>query len=1510
MDSLKKINIKKMGACVLSTSLVASTAQMLFYYGSPLNSSYLSFGTIGGSDATFGASEGNFDNSGKPEDIETTEELIIDANGSSKKNLEYKTYFTVSQTSDFTERGFDAFSETNNHITVSQVNGFSKKAIDKILTCKKVKLIFPNNVSFGIQTYNVRAVGAHAFDCNMTKEEFEKYIVNITDSTLNLDDYDNYIKACKKITSVDFNGFSEASLINEYAFSGCNITSIGLTQYIKTIGRYCFAECNELEQIEIPQQLQTIMEYSFYKCDKLNNFTFNKVDSSVLKSIGNKAFAGCTSLKKITIPPNVTSMGQKVFEYSGLETLTLSNGIETIYDESFKGCLNLTRVNLPDSLKTISSGAFAGCENLTSINIPKTVTKIGDSAFGSYYDEDDHKTYYCFKLETVYFSPSSQLTVIGDNAFEYCNSLKHINLQDTQLEEIGDSAFIGRIDDLQKEPDMYCKFNEISFPATLKTIGSYAFANSDLSTITWASNSSIESIGERAFSQCTQLKKLYIPASVKKIYKHAFYKCTALSEVTFDPNAQLEKIDSFAFGKDYNIEELTIPSSVKELGIYIIGGNGNTDAKLKKLTILPGLKTIGEQSFAGCSNLTEVVIPYTVTTIKYNAFANCGFQMISIPATVETIEQNAFEGCKNLNYVLVNRSELYPANAFPGVGCTQHFVSSTTVNGIRYEVDYDIQKNTVTAVVAGFDENYLNGINYKGETITIPESVEVAIDDKAANMEVTKIKPGAFEKCKILKSIKTPKYLTSIGARAFADCPILESVDLTKSTSLVTIESEAFTNCPALKSVVFNSQTENQLSIIGDRAFYICPLLSECNINDCKNLTKIGDYAFAEEITNSKKGTTSKSKPLHTTVSRTLFKPDAPSQDPNSFLLDSENTKLYSLYGLDKLETIGDHAFHSCNLYHVYIPKNVKTIGKNAFQDDKSSIYNLYFYGQQPNETDGVDLDIDEYAFKYCEQIKQLNIPSRVKNIKEGAFSDAGRCEKITLNEGLKTIGALAFAAKVEDSTYGSAIYTNLVIPSTVREIGSKAFSNVKKLDTLLIKPTLYQNVNDDNTCIIANDAFANTKVGTVNFANLVTPEFNFSFLDDNKIIDYAIISKFNQCPSVIEAKSIPSEIKIKVGGIEKTYPIKKLGDGLFKDNQTLKIVTIPDSITQIGNSAFQGCNNITVISLPGTITYIGDYAFAETDCNEITISMPKLDSTSNRNTFGTHVFHDCKSLTKVTFNFRYDDTIFKTEEDGINYSFSSSELIDNSIVKPINSTLYLPSDFFDIQSSIDDVKNEVGRLLHIDNKNIFSTQETIQTVQENQHDYTYSFAISDTTSSTGTSGTGTNTSVTGTIGVLQDGITQLGGTSKDNEGISSDNEAGSNFGGAQLYSSITSSSLLTDAKLSSIKNNEKVATPLTKMLSGLGDTSVAFLGEFLSVPSEDPSITLSNCIGKTAYIMFVSMDGKVVTADGKTLSLEEVKNLNVSECEKLAAQKIENNQSNKFTFKVPHSMYIAVIIK
>ena len=194
MDSLKKLNIKKMGACVLSTSLVASTAQTLFYYGSPLNSSYLSLGAsadpiLGGSDPILGGSEEHSDDINKPEDS-TQKTLDL----SEKDKAEYSTYFTF-YTENVPENTLDSTSKSTSNITVAKVNGFSKKAIDEILKpdYKDVKLIFPNQVSFNILSYDVRAVGEYAFDCKMTRDNFINNIVNKPNSDLTADNYDNYI---------------------------------------------------------------------------------------------------------------------------------------------------------------------------------------------------------------------------------------------------------------------------------------------------------------------------------------------------------------------------------------------------------------------------------------------------------------------------------------------------------------------------------------------------------------------------------------------------------------------------------------------------------------------------------------------------------------------------------------------------------------------------------------------------------------------------------------------------------------------------------------------------------------------------------------------------------------------------------------------------------------------------------------------------------------------------------------------------------------------------------------------------------------------------------------------------------------------------------------------------------------------------------------------------------------------------------------------------------------------
>ena len=89
--------------------------------------------------------------------------------------------------------------------------------------------------------------------------------------------------------------------------------------------------------------------------------------------------------------------------------------------------------------------------------------------------------------------------------------------------------------------------------------------------------------------------------------------------------------------------------------------------------------------------------------------------------------------------------------------------------------------------------------------------------------------------------------------------------------------------------------------------------------------------------------------------------------------------------------------------------------------------------------------------------------------------------------------------------------------------------------------------------------------------------------------------------------------------------PVTRIGDNAFKDCETLKSVTIPDSITSIGENAFYNCNKLTSITIPSSVKCIGNSAFESCD---ILISIVIPNSVTE---IGESVFAWCSSLTSVT---------------------------------------------------------------------------------------------------------------------------------------------------------------------------------------------------------------------------------------------------------------------------------------
>ncbi len=194
---------------------------------------------------------------------------------------------------------------------------------------------------------------------------------------------------------------------------------------------------------------------------------------------------------------NVTDLGN-VFQYSDIASfneLRYFIGITWLY-ETFKECILLEEIMLPDRLTYIGNSAFEGCDNLKEILIPSGVTSIGYRAF-----------YGCSKLGGVTIPIG--VTYIGSSAFYGCSSLVEISIPSSVTQMDGD-VFAG------------CRsLTTVSLSEGLTTLASGTFVDCvNLNAISIPGG--VTTISSSAFANCSSLTEITIPAGVTNLERNVF----------------------------------------------------------------------------------------------------------------------------------------------------------------------------------------------------------------------------------------------------------------------------------------------------------------------------------------------------------------------------------------------------------------------------------------------------------------------------------------------------------------------------------------------------------------------------------------------------------------------------------------------------------------------------------------------------------------------------------------------------------------------------------------------------------------------------------------------------------------------------------------------------------------------------------------------------------------------------------------------------------------------------
>lgn len=166
-----------------------------------------------------------------------------------------------------------------------------------------------------------------------------------------------------------------------HRYSTPGIYTIKVEADVNTIKDEAFKDRADLLEVKLNRNITSIGSYSFKGCASLYSFIF----PNNFENIGAAAFNMTPALRQINIPDSVTTIGNAAFWTAGIESITIPEGITSI-TSICDHCTNLVEVKLPESLTYIGSYTFNYCTSLKYIEIPANVRTIQYDAFANTYD--------------------------------------------------------------------------------------------------------------------------------------------------------------------------------------------------------------------------------------------------------------------------------------------------------------------------------------------------------------------------------------------------------------------------------------------------------------------------------------------------------------------------------------------------------------------------------------------------------------------------------------------------------------------------------------------------------------------------------------------------------------------------------------------------------------------------------------------------------------------------------------------------------------------------------------------------------------------------------------------------------------------------------------------------------------------------------------------------------------------------------------------------------------------
>jgi len=523
--------------------------------------------------------------------------------------------------------------------------------------------------------------------------------------------------------------------IAAYAFESSGLTNVTLGRNLRKIGPRAFGTCARLREIQLPQGVE---------------------------EIGEDAFMHCAELRRVVLPASVKTIGADPFFCSrALSEIVVEEGNTAfrsvdgvLYDGAMKTLLHYplarggSEYRIPEGVTTVNRHAFLMVKSLTNIVFPASLIRIGESAFAG-----------AENIRRLDFPDA--LTVVDRNAFATCQA-------------VTDVPSLGQVSSLAPDTFRSCEsLVRVALPAGLTGIGVNAF-------------------------QRTALARIVIPPGVRKIDQGAFSQCGQLRDVLFDGDAPVIQASAFQSSpaRLFYRQEAKGWTHGMVAGCPVLCMDAGTGVAYAP-------QVDGTAAVAGYLGTDSVLrIPATlggrpVTAIQEGAFAgNVVLEACWLPPGLTSLATRVFAGCTNLTSVIMEGSAPQAGTGlFEGVPTMVYYPSGAT----GWSETFAGRPARASLIGAGMAftasaNGSIEILRYFGTNRTAVVPAE--IDGKP----VEAIAVNAFAGRRDLAGVAIHASVRRIGKRAFDGCYRLAVVD--GAGGVTDVGFAAFDSCYALTNAV------------------------------------------------------------------------------------------------------------------------------------------------------------------------------------------------------------------------------------------------------------------------------------------------------------------------------------------------------------------------------------------------------------------------------------------------------------------------------------------------------------------------------------------------------------------------------------------------------------------------------------------------------------------------------------------------------------------------------------